>query len=139
MSWKKNSVKSIRHIRLRHCFSIDVGLRLHGVPRPSSSTRHCSVQPPPSVAMLFLVGPSSFSPQASTRVPQHTHSFPFFFRIWLIQFQLLRLTSQLVFSASAISRTVLLRIYCCHLIFRIPRRYLVLKVSILFSSVLVSF
>lgn len=32
MSWKKNSVKSIRHIRLRHCFSIDVGLRLHGVP-----------------------------------------------------------------------------------------------------------
>lgn len=138
MSWKKNSVKSIRHIRLRHCFSIDVGLRLHGVPVLGA---------PPGIVPFNLHHLSqccfwSVPLPSPLRRPHECRSTLIrflFFRIWLIQFQLLRLTSQLVFSASAISRTVLLRIYCCHLIFRIPRRYVVLKVSILFSSVLVSF
>lgn len=44
-----------------------------------------------------------------------------------------------MFSVSAISITVLFGIYTCHLVLKIPQRHLVWKVSILFSSLLVSF
>lgn len=81
-----NSLHTRRHIKLGHCLSIDASLGLHGVSRPRSSSLHCSDLHPPSVIMLFLVGPSSFSSQASpeyvfswvrflqhsTRVPQHS-------------------------------------------------------------------
>lgn len=134
-----NSLRARRYIRLGHCLCIDAGLdctacRVPGV--PAFIVPLNLYHPPPCCFFghpLFLF-PLGVHPSATAQ-----SSVESFFRTWPIQFNLLRLTSPLTFSASFISFNVSFRICCCYLISRIFLRHLVWKVFILFFSVLVSF